>query len=446
MQSKTTQPTRTVKRTRVAPGIWKREGADGRPRYEITYRDSDLVQRRQVVEGGKRAAEVALAKVKSDKGQGKRVAPSPRLTFGEAAERWYESQANKLRPTTRQAYRSSLDAHLLPAWGRIRLDRIDVDVVASLVERMQSAEYRAEAERRTAQRHAAERRAARKPARQASKLSGKAGYEPWTIRGVLVAAGRVFDFSRRRLGWAGTNPVRDLDRGERPRHEQHERRILSRDDLAKVIEAADEPHATIIATAAGLGTRLGETLGLRWRDLDFDVGTATVRFQIDRFGSLVELKTERSRRVVEVPGSVLSKLRAHKLSNPRTAPDDLVFTSRSGGPLEHRNVAQRGLGKAYEAAKLEGRAPTFHELRHAHASAWIANGGDLVELSARLGHRDPAITASTYSHEFEAASRSPQRRARLDAIYGADAPPSITGDAAPQAAQASGKLVRLRRT
>lgn len=72
-------------------------------------------------------------------------------------------------------------------------------------------------------------------------------------------------------------------------------------------------------------------------------------------------------------------------------------------------------------AGLEGEgqaAPTFHALRHGFASAWIASGGDLVELSAHLGHRDPSITASTYSHEFEKAARSDARRVRLDGIFG----------------------------
>ena len=41
-----------------------------------------------------------------------------------------------------------------------------------------------------------------------------------------------------------------------------------------------------------------------------------------------------------------------------------------------------------------------------------------LELSAHLGHRDPSITASTYSHEFEKAARSDARRARLDGIFG----------------------------
>jgi integrase len=258
MQTKGKQ-SRKVTRSKVASGIWKRTGADGKPRYEITFRDSDGTQRRQVVEGGKRVADTALADVKSRMGRGERVAPRHDLTFAEAAERYMAAQTT-LRPATISTYRSALNTHLLPAWGRLRLDRIDVDVVARLVERMQTGEYRAEVERRLD-----------RPA------SGKLGYEPWAVRGALVPAGRIFDFARRRLSWAGINPVRALDRSERPRLTEKERRILSRDELQRLIAAAQSPYREIIATAAGLGTRLGETLGITWDDVDLDAGTVAVR-------------------------------------------------------------------------------------------------------------------------------------------------------------------------
>jgi integrase len=397
---------REIKREKVKPGIWKRIGTDGRPRYEITFRDSDGKQRRQVVEGGVRAAERALNETKAKMGKGERVAPRRDLTFAEVAETWMAKQGATLRPATQAAYRTTLDTHLMPAWGSTRLDRIDVDAVAALVERMQTASYRAELERR---------HGLRRP-----EGAQQTGYSAWTIRGVLVPAGRIFDFARRRMDWAGTNPVRDLDRGERPRSKQRDRRILSRDELTAVLNAAEEPYKTLIAAAAVLGTRLGETLGLTWGDVDFEQGIVHVRYQIDRFGQRVELKTARSRRIVEMPGSLIAALRALRLRSAHNGPDDLVFASRTGGPMEHENVRRRGLRRAYQRARLPGRTPTFHELRHSHASAWIAEGGDLVELSSRLGHRDPAITASIYSHDFEAAARSSERRARLDRLYGVD--------------------------
>jgi integrase len=403
MQTKGKQ-SRKVTRIKVAPGIWKRTGADGKPRYEITFRDSDGTQRRQVVEGGKRVADTALADVKWRMGRGERVAPRHDLAFAEAAERYMAAQTT-LRPATISTYRSALSTHLLPAWGKLRLDRIDVDVVARLVERMQTGEYRAEVERRLD-----------RPA------SGKDGYEPWAVRGALVPAGRIFDFARRRLGWAGINPVRALDRSERPRLTEKERRILGLDELQRLIAAGQSPYREIIATAAGLGTRLGETLGITWGDVDLDAGTVAVRAQIDRRGERVALKTSRSRRVIEAPGSLLAMLRTHKLASSYSKPSDLVFTTRTGRPLDHRAVT-RALVRAAKLAGLADdrqRVPTFHELRHAHASAWIGNAGDLVELAARLGHSNPAITAAIYSHDFEAQARSGERRARLDAIYGSD--------------------------
>ncbi|HET7445820.1 MAG TPA: tyrosine-type recombinase/integrase [Solirubrobacterales bacterium] len=62
--------------------------------------------------------------------------------------------------------------------------------------------------------------------------------------------------------------------------------------------------------------------------------------------------------------------------------------------------------------------PTFHSFRHTFAAAWIANGGDLVELSRHLGHSNPAITASVYAGEFEAAARAEERRNLIGSMFG----------------------------
>ena len=177
-------------------------------------------------------------------GKGERVAPRYNLTFAEAAERYLAAQT-ELRPATVATYRAAGSiTHLLPAWRHLRLDRIDVDAVLRLIERMRAAEYRAEVERRLER-----------------PESGKAGYAPWAIRGALVPAGGVFDFASRRLSWSGTNPVRQLLRSERPRLRESERRILSHDELGRLIAAADSPYRELIATAAGLGTRLGKRSG-----------------------------------------------------------------------------------------------------------------------------------------------------------------------------------------
>ncbi len=114
------------------------------------------------------------------------------------------------------------------------------------------------------------------------------------------------------------------------------------------------------------------------------------------------------------------------MASPRSADHDLVFLSRRQTPHDHRNIGGRVLTRAVKRAGLEaverdGRvatpAPTFHDLRHSHASALIAQGWDIEEVSARLGHADTAITQRVYVHEFDRAKRSTDRRARLGKLY-----------------------------
>jgi Phage integrase family len=55
-----------------------------------------------------------------------------------------------------------------------------------------------------------------------------AGKSEWTIAGVLKAANRVFKFANRRLGWYGTNPLGQLEDGERPKLSAAPKRRASR--------------------------------------------------------------------------------------------------------------------------------------------------------------------------------------------------------------------------
>jgi integrase len=43
----------------------------------------------------------------------------------------------------------------------------------------------------------------------------------------------------------------------------------------------------------------------------------------------------------------------------------------------------------------------FHALRHAHASALIAAGVDVVTIARRLGHANPTVTLRIYAHLFK---------------------------------------------
>ena len=58
----------------------------------------------------------------------------------------------------------------------------------------------------------------------------------------------------------------------------------------------------------------------------------------------------------------------------------------------------------------------LHALRHSHASALIAKKTDVLTVSRRLGHADPAFTLRTYGHLFDNTDR--EAADKLDDVLG----------------------------
>jgi integrase len=242
------------------------------------------------------------------------------------------------------------------------------------------------------------------------------GYSVSTIKSSLIPLSRTFAYAKRHLGYSGENPVTALDLDERPGYRQHKTKKpkLGRDELDLLIEAAESPWREIIATAAALGTRLGETLGITWACVDLDTGLISIEQQANAKRQLARLKTETSRRRIEAPDWLLSMLRELKLRSPYSADDELVFCTQTGNPHSHGNVLGRGLYPALARADLP--QTSFHSLRHSHASLWIKDGGDVITLSKRLGHATPQVTMTTYADEIEEANDN--RKARVNALFG----------------------------
>ena len=255
----------------------------------------------------------------------------------------------------------------------------------------------------------------------------RAGLKGWTIKGQLTVLSSIFTYAARHLGLVGVNPVSLLDRVERPSSDdERPKRVLSPDELRRLLDAVDEPYRLVFELAAETGGRLAEVLGLVWGEIDLDEQTVCFTHQLDRQGQRVPLKTKRSRRCIEVTPVLVSKLRAAQVAAARSGPHDLVFVSRNLTGHDHRNIGGRVLARAVKRAGLDaverdGRvvehAPTFHSLRHTHGSALIAAGWDIEEVSARLGHSDIGTTQRAYVHAYDAARRSEQRRNRLAAMY-----------------------------
>ena len=186
---------RDARHVRVERGIYRNSTTD---KLEITYTEGGK-QVWQTVSGGLREARAARANVVVKHERGERAAPS-RQTVAQVADEWLVAQASRLRPRTLQTYRTHLREHVLssklgresgPTLGSRRVSAVRAHDVVRLIE----------------------------------ELRGE-GLSPWSIHGVLSPLSALFQFAIRNE-WADKNPVRGLDRGERPQLERRSRRILS---------------------------------------------------------------------------------------------------------------------------------------------------------------------------------------------------------------------------
>lgn len=192
-----------------------------------------------------------------------------------------------------------------------------------------------------------------------------------------------------------------------PRPERKEARALTEEEQGRILAALHGLPAylpTLVALASGL--RLGEVLGLRWRDIDFDACSLTVSQTIISVGGHPQIKpapkTHHSRRSLVVHPDVIQELRDHREAQKKQArgigktwpKTNLVFRSADGGLMRPDYV-----GLAWRRARDRlGIGDRFRDLRHTHASMLIKDGAQLKMVQARLGHSSAGTTQQIYLH------------------------------------------------
>jgi integrase len=356
-----------VKRRRLSGegGIWQR--ADGRycGSVELGW-DGDGRRRRYVY--GKTKTEVA-DKLAVLRRQGVRSSRRP-PTVAEWLEQWLETTAaRRVRPMTLRRYRSLVRTHMIPRFGRVRLDRLTAEQIEAAWADM------------------AERGSAAATVLQAHRVLARALY---------VAE------QRRHIG---ANPARLVDA---PTVARDEVEPYTREQARKLLAAArGQRNAARWSVALAIGLRQGEALGLRWSDVDLDTGMLTVRTALQRIKGqglqLVGLKSKAAERAILLPSSLLAELKAHRAeqlaeriqAGSAWADLNLVFAQPLGRPIDPRRdwQAWRDL---IAAAKVPVRR--LHDARHTAATLMLLQGVDVRVVQQILGHSSSTLTRDTYQH------------------------------------------------
>ena len=220
-----------------------------------------------------------------------------------------------------------------------------------------------------------------------------------TVQRRLFAIKAYFRWRETNLG-AG-NPARSI---RSPKIGRRLPQVMPVADVARLIEApatvasgAAARDRAIMETLYAAGLRVGELVGLRWRDLDEELGMVTVRAGKGNQDRLVPL------------GEVaLDALRAWRAAAPPAAPDAPVFTNPRGGRLSARWV-QKLVARRLLDANLDS-ALTPHGLRHCFATHMLDAGADLRAIQEMLGHASLSTT-QRYTHVSVKHLREVYRRA-----------------------------------
>ena len=318
----------------------------------------------------------------SKRAKGERIFRPARLTFEEVVAEWEEGGTSHLRPNTLSLYKHYLDRKAVKRWSRRQVASLTVDDAAKLV-----GELRRE------------------------------GLAASTIRGILVAvSGGPLNLAARR-GYIAANPIKALDRHERPTIDREPKRVLSADETERVLGKANARWKLMIGFALATGVRQGEQLGLRWGDLDLAAGVVHVRRQLDRDGTLSPLKTPAANRDIPLSDSLVKRLTEHRLASGHSLDHNLVFCTASGKPMSHRNVL-RQYDVLVERAKIAAPKPTWHNLRDTFVARLIRSGADVYYVSKLAGHGNAGFTLSRYGGVLDGEEQADVAKAALEIAVG----------------------------
>ena len=358
----------------------------------LTQRKGGLWEARITLPGGRRRSFYAKTKAEALKriqtaqrqvAEGRPLGPE-RLTVQGWLEQWLQDTvATTTRPSTAKRYGEICRVHIIPSMGRLRLGQLAPQHVETMLRK----------------------------GLEAGQSPRSVHHWRAVLRTALAAAERHDLIGRNTASLAVPPRVPEREYfGMTP-------------ELAKSILGAirGDHFEALYTTLLGTGLRVGEAVGLRWSDIDFDDETIAVRRTLLRLRgkfTLSETKTARSRRTVPMVRPVRDALIEHReVQNLERmmlgaewqgeAWGGLVFTNLKGAPL----CAIHALKCFRRSLQRAGLPPVrLHDLRHGAASLLAALGVPPRDVMDILGHANIQTTLGLYTHSTTELRREAMER------------------------------------
>ena len=338
-----------------ADGKQQRKSLYGKPRQEVSAKMTDLLNNLQ-----------------------KGIITNPtEMTLAEWLDFYMlEYKKQYVKPTTYNNYTVKVKNHIKPAIGHYKLKALRQDIIQKFV----------------------------------NSLSGK-GLAPSTVIDIFKVLSNALE-----TAVDDGLIVRNVaNRVKLPKTTKPQITVLTQEQQNAFVEQAKVTYMGVVYIFdLCTGMRLGELLGLKWQDIDFEQNQLHIKRIIRKvkdpdnpeehwhleFGTP---KTPTSERIIPLNETAIKVLadvweqqeKNKEKANTAYEDNDLVFCTQLGRPLDPNNIRRT----CYSiCAKIGVSNIHPHCLRHTFATRGAENNVDVRVMQKFLGHATIKETADTYTH------------------------------------------------
>lgn len=327
----------------------------------------------------KKMAENELTRLLSSLDQGSYVTPN-KVTLSEWAQTWLLIIEPNLKPSAFASCERHMRVHILPNLGSHLIRKLTPEHLDAFYSKLLTS--------------------GRADHFKGDSLSSS------TVRNIAVTLGKALkDAKKRQI--ITVNPAEVVDPPKISKESTIKPHAWDAPQLSRFLtETQGEYYWPVWSFLASTGCRRGEALGLRWKDVNLDSGSASIVQTVQKirgkivFGATKTTSSQRRIALDQATVQMLRTLRARQAEQRLAVGGawldlDLVFTGADGRP-HYPETVTRTFGKRVRHLGLP--EITLHGLRHTWASLALMAGIHVKVVQERLGHSTVSITLDLYSH------------------------------------------------
>jgi len=185
-----------------------------------------------------------------------------------------------------------------------------------------------------------------------------------------------------------SNPIEAIATIREPHLDQRE--IYTKEEVQTILNGSRGQLRLFILTMVSLGARSGETIALKFSDINWRNRTIKIQRSM-RKGEIKKTKTNTSRSV-DIPINLFIEFEKHQINNPYL---EFIFVNKKGTPYkDSAYLLRRHFKPLLEHLGIEYKS--LYSLRHTFATLQLQGGQNISYVAKQLGHSNTQTTQEFY--------------------------------------------------